>query len=532
MQIRPISQTFAPTGFFATGYKVYIGNSFTNPLQSQNQVVIYDADSTTDPQATISQPLIIGRNGEFQNNNSQTVNPDITGNSYSIAVVSPDGGVLAQYANVQSDVISGTGTDTNIVDQVIDYLSLAQTSDLSDYDHIYIRSELDNPTDPTDGGYYVKDGTASTPSTGDINKFYDSEGNGWLREHDQRFSEDLDVIENRNYEYKALVRGTRGTLTTRWENDSGAEAVGDLTSGDWRQQDQFWRIGGTSASGDRIAINFDGLGSADASLCVVKPTGSVNYIAFGSTDGAGELTGYNFFAGSAMVQSSTQAFTWNASPVMCSIGGENLAIINDTVLQTYDYDGFSFSTVGNSLAIPTGSTTAIALAQNRIAVSTDANFYVYDFDGTDWTQVGTAFAISDFGFVGVLQGNYVVCGEVNSSGFSDTTIYEYDEAGDTWNFIYQDTDLNPTLVINETTILGSSAAGSVAQVWNGDSLDTYNVNVNPLNGLLGAPKSSEMMSNGLVAQITTIGDGNYYLGAFIIHGGFYSEPPILGIING
>jgi hypothetical protein len=71
--------------------------------------------------------------------------------------------------------------------------------------------------------------------------------------------------------------------------------------------------------------------------------------------------------------------------------------VNDD-LRTYDFDGSTWSQVGNDLNISSlGGTFGItALSSNRIAFidSTNEDLRTYDFDGTDWAQVGNDLNIS------------------------------------------------------------------------------------------------------------------------------------------
>ena len=279
MQIRPPSQTFSPTGFFATGYKVYIGLPFRNPLQAQNQVDIFDGDSATG--ATVSQPLKIGSNGSFQNDKSQTVNPVISANSYSISVVSPAGVVDPQYsyANIESDVISGIGTNVTIVDQVFDYLALAQTSDLSEYTYIFVRSELDAPLDPENSRYFHADGTTGTPSSGDINQFYDSTGKGFSYDNEQRV--DLDLFNTAIKEIRVTVFDASDPA---WVPDTNTQFMDvELIGGG----------GGGGSTSDLPAIGGGGGGGAMMKklVSIIDPTYAITIGAGGPGGDAGGNTG-------------------------------------------------------------------------------------------------------------------------------------------------------------------------------------------------------------------------------------------------
>ncbi|RLF28122.1 MAG: hypothetical protein DRN14_04575, partial [Thermoplasmata archaeon] len=189
MLFKPSAKTVDPQGLMATGYQYYIGEPFTDPRIVENQIPIVDA-VTGDP---ISNPFSVNGNGDPINLNGERVYPKMDVEAYSWVLVNDEGSVWDRHPNQESDAIPPTGEANEVVDRVFDYLDLAKNADLSDDSYIFVRSELEAPTDPQDSRYFHADGTTGTPSSGDIDKFYDSEGKGFARDTQQRFD---DVYDN------------------------------------------------------------------------------------------------------------------------------------------------------------------------------------------------------------------------------------------------------------------------------------------------------------------------------------------------
>ena len=70
-----------------------------------------------------------------------------------------------------------------------------------------------------------------------------------------------------------------------------------------------------------------------------------------------------------------------------------VVIADDGNLQAYRFNGSSWSTIGSSIAITTGSMTAIS--SNRIVYAAGGNLTTYEFSGSAWSQVGNSFATGD-----------------------------------------------------------------------------------------------------------------------------------------
>ena len=155
------------------GAKIYTFDAgTTNPKTTWNS-----ADESTQN----ANPVVADANGIF---------PEIYGDgSYFVEVFDTDDTELIyQEDNIASDP-SASDDDTNEVNN----LDLAKTTDLSDFDLIFVQSLTpgweDTPTGPVDGFYAHSDGTTGTPNTGDENQFFDAAGNGWTRDDNQRIDE-------------------------------------------------------------------------------------------------------------------------------------------------------------------------------------------------------------------------------------------------------------------------------------------------------------------------------------------------------
>jgi len=490
MLIRPRSTTVDPQGLMATGYKYYIGQPFTDPTNVANQLTILN----TKDGAVLSNPLDINANGQFINANGQKVTPKVNEEAYSVVVLSPNGGVWDQEPNVESDNIETDGQNDTVVDQVYDYLSLAIGADLSAFDYIYVRSELSAPNNPLNGGYYHSDGTTGSPSTGDINKFFDSEGKGFTRDHEQRFSEDLDVNANRDYAQFALARGTRGNFSGRFEVTNPAGAVGDLDPASWQPEQFRESYGGLSITGTGVTSTFGGK----------APLGSSFVAAHDRT--AGQLRSYRVDQDGNLAQVGTGLAIGGNSTNGCVVDYGIVAIGDATAntIQAYqfNYISLTFSALGAAFSYtPSNQLRVLTMKKNRILL-VDYDVFantgigkVLDFDGASWTQVGTDHTFTEANPIGFINETDVLTSE---SGFPIKAL-RYDETADSFTQIGQSTSTICLLygpVINNTDIWGTNSTTLGVFRFNGVDFDFF-----PVTASVGVTDIGTYCGGGLFVEV-------------------------------
>ena len=240
MQIK--NPTFFPDvqGLPATGYSVYIALANTDQTDPLNQLSVTDGIDG----AAISWPYKVDVRGYPINDNGQRVNPYIAESSYSIKVVGIHGGTLYEAENIVSDSINSGAL---VVDAVYDNLADAEAANLTDFDHIYVQSNLsgwqDTPSGPVGGGYYHSTGIINIAGVSTSRIFYDAVGNEWALDFAQRRHADVEVITSTTLgwipragakSFKATIIGGGGgglagsssiTLTTNLANGGGQGGV-------------------------------------------------------------------------------------------------------------------------------------------------------------------------------------------------------------------------------------------------------------------------------------------------------------------
>lgn len=190
MQIKPVQFTNDPRGLPATGYAYHIGLPNEDPLNDDNKLTVKDGLDG----ATISNPFYVDSLGHFINTNGQRVNPWIDEEKCSKVILSPAGGELYREENEISDRVTSGNIQDSVVDAVFNNFIAAKAANLTDYDTIYIESDLagweDTVAGPVDGFYAHADGTTGMPSSGSRASFFDSIGNGWREDDSQRLGDD------------------------------------------------------------------------------------------------------------------------------------------------------------------------------------------------------------------------------------------------------------------------------------------------------------------------------------------------------
>lgn len=190
MQIKPVQFTNDPQGLPATGYAYHIGLPNEDPLNDDNKLTVKDGLDG----ATISNPFYVDSLGHFINTNGQRVNPWIDEEKCSKVILSPAGGELYREENEISDRVTSGNIQDSVVDAVFNNFIAAKAANLTDYDTIYIESDLagweDTVAGPVDGFYAHADGTTGMPSSGSRASFFDSIGNGWREDDSQRLGDD------------------------------------------------------------------------------------------------------------------------------------------------------------------------------------------------------------------------------------------------------------------------------------------------------------------------------------------------------
>mgnify|MGYP000866042607 CR=1 FL=1 len=152
---------------------------------------------------------------------------------------------------------------------------------------------------------------------------------------------------------------------------------------------------------------------------------------------------------------STVATTY---PCITRLSENRIAYIdaNQRLLKTYEFNGSTWSQIGNSLYIAdAGSLPRIsAMSSTRIAYISPQSDQVraYDFDGTDWAQVGSAIGVTIPGGsvdIAGLTSSRIALTYAHSAG--NTYLSALDFSGSSWSFV-------------GTTIINSGDANSYPSI--------------------------------------------------------------------
>ena len=88
-----------------------------------------------------------------------------------------------------------------------------------------------------------------------------------------------------------------------------------------------------------------------------------------------------------------------ANPRIAKLSATRIAVLSDSAntLTTYDFNGSSWSQVGNALSIAHAIGSIAAMSATRIALTnpTSDTIEAYDFNGTNWATTGSAFSLTD-----------------------------------------------------------------------------------------------------------------------------------------
>ncbi|PCI28540.1 hypothetical protein COB55_03755, partial [Candidatus Wolfebacteria bacterium] len=158
-------------------------------------------------------------------------------------------------------------------------------------------------------------------------------------------------------------------------------------------------------------------------------------------------------------------------PSLTSLSATRIAFVdhNNNDLRTYDFNGTTWSQVGNELNVSAFEPKVTALSSTRVAYieATSNDLRTYDFDGTDWTLVGNLLDVAGMGtpsFV-ALSSNRIA---FIDGGNDDLRTYDFD--GTDWAQVGN--DLNITGTDQPTLTKLSSTRVAFIDSFN-DDLRTY-----------------------------------------------------------
>ena len=355
MQIRNIDFIADLQGLPATGYIGYFGRANEDPMLASNQLVITDGEGGV----LATNPLIVGLNGGWVNNTASgtEVTPYIAETEYSLKIVSPEGGVLRHYPKIVAD--GGAGGGGGGVDADYDTLAIAQTSSILDsgYTNIYIISEL-APTGsgPVDGFFAYSDGTTGPASTGDSQKFYDVNGDGFVRNIEQRMPPRDSILTS------ADLTDPNAVLLAL----QAGENVFEYTDGFLVRWDQI------DINTGAMTIDLDGLGAKDVEKIDVAGAS----VALESGDASGNCTAVYNLAADVFTLISTDSALYKYFP-------------STEIISRWGSAG----AVGDALSVapsPAGLPAITALNYEEIvSYNGTGNLATYRFDGRDWREFGT-----------------------------------------------------------------------------------------------------------------------------------------------
>jgi len=167
-----------PSGAAAKDCLVYIGLKNTDPTIPANKLSVVNGYGG----AAVSNPFHINSAGKPRNTNGEAINPYISENEYSLTFTSENGAFIDSIPDMRSDAVGASGgAGTPTVDAVLNNFTDALTSDMTDFNIVFIQSFAPSwegtGSGPVGGFYAYRTGTLGTPSTGNPGAFFDSEGN-------------------------------------------------------------------------------------------------------------------------------------------------------------------------------------------------------------------------------------------------------------------------------------------------------------------------------------------------------------------
>jgi len=179
MSIRPPVVFPDSNGNPAADFQVYIGKPKLDPRLPANKLVLTDTFSGE----SISNPFTVGIDGYPRNADGNRVSPTITEETYAIAFDTPGGVEQWSYPDIRSDAFGLTSGSGEMVDTTFNNFPLAQATDLSAFNFIFIQSETSawegTATGPVNSYYSFRTGGTGPAGTGTFDLFYDSAGNEW-----------------------------------------------------------------------------------------------------------------------------------------------------------------------------------------------------------------------------------------------------------------------------------------------------------------------------------------------------------------
>jgi hypothetical protein len=223
---------------------------------------------------------------------------------------------------------------------------------------------------------------------------------------------------------------------------------------------------------------------------------------------------------------------------ICALSSSRIAYINssDDNLETYDFDGTDWSQTGNSLSVAVGNCDLATLSSTRVCLidGTGDSMETYDFDGTDWSQTGNTLTITG-------QNRGAICGMTSSRiAYVDTDgeqLRAYDFDGTDWS--QTGNSFTISNIVGTKPAIGTLTSSSVAFVDEDDAyIRTYSfdgTNWSEINtafslGTITYPELDAMSSSAIAYYDFTNDELRYYqLGGPLIDAD--SEVPDAGFAN-
>jgi hypothetical protein len=128
---------------------------------------------------------------------------------------------------------------------------------------------------------------------------------------------------------------------------------------------------------------------------------------------------------------------------IAALSSTRIAYVDTTAatLVAYDFNGSTWSQVGNTLSVTSSQGSIAALSATRVALGKNGSLATYDFDGTNWSLVGSELSL------GSVIGSAIAMLSSSRIAWIDTVndeIRTYDFSGTAWSQVGNGLSFGPT----------------------------------------------------------------------------------------
>jgi len=379
MQIKPPITFLDSDGNPAYLFQVYIGKPNLNPRLSANKLVLTDTVSG----AAISNPFTVGIDGRPRNANGERVNPTITEPNCSIALDSPGGSEEWAYADIRSDAFGLASGSGEMVDTTFNNFPVAQATDLSSFNFIFIQSETaaweGTAVGPVNSYYSFRTGSTGAAGTGTFDLFYDADGNEWkiAEISEPVLAPELPVI---------------------------------------------WNTTSQTGTPLNLGVNVAVYSIGDNQVLV-------------SYNAAPYTTGVYEFVGDTLIEVVTPVNLPDSVTAACGLSSTQIAITyGDHSIGAYNRSNLSLVGIKVSIPSTTSSMESLTAMSSTDVVASGGvprSLRYLRFDGSNWAQVGNIFDLSVLGAINITTATAISSTDVVLAGdqvITIPTIYNFDGA--------------------------------------------------------------------------------------------------------